>query len=358
MDNNKSFSTRVLAWFDQHGRKDLPWHKQRTPYRVWLSEIMLQQTQVQTVIPYFLSFTKAFPDIRQLADADEDQVLALWAGLGYYARARNLHRCARLVVGEHQGHFPETLQQLQSLPGIGRSTAGAILSQAFLKRGVILDGNVKRVLSRYAAVEGWSGVSKVQKQLWELAEKYTPIDRPADYSQAMMDLGAMVCTRSKPQCLLCPLQTGCEALRLGRVNEIPAGKPRKSLPERQVRFLVCHSEHGILLEKRPPTGIWGGLWSLPEAAQDILVEDLREQVEHRYNLELQSADVGENFHHTFTHFRLQIEPWYMKAKVPCRVQEGPLAWFNHNELKKLGMPAPVDRLLSELFVNGKPQINL
>lgn len=353
MSDAEAFSQRVLAWFDRHGRKELPWQEQRTPYRVWLSEIMLQQTQVQTVIPYFLRFTQAFPNIQALADAEEDRVMSLWSGLGYYARARNLHRCARMVVAEYQGNFPDNLEQLQSLPGIGRSTAGAILSQAFQKRGVILDGNVKRVLSRYAAIQGWAGQSKIQKQLWELAGRYTPISRPADYTQAMMDLGAMICTRRTPQCLQCPLQSDCEALRLDLVDEIPAKKPRKSLPERQVRLLVCRSEHGILLEKRPPSGIWGGLWSLPEAAQDISVDDLETQIGQRYGVDCIKATIGSMFHHTFTHFRLQIEPWYIEAKAAAMVQDGLTAWFNEDELKKLGMPAPVDRLLSDLIVNGK-----
>jgi len=254
----------LLAWFDTHGRHDLPWQHPRTPYRVWISEIMLQQTQVSTVVPYFERFLQRFPDVHSLAAAAQDDVLALWSGLGYYARARNLHRAAQHIVERHDGKFPTTLEAWLALPGIGRSTAGAILAQAFEQRQPILDGNVRRVLARYHAIDGWPGDRAVQDQLWKRAEAATPHRRIADYTQAIMDLGATVCTRT-PRCNQCPLSTGCGAHRLGRTADFPGRRPRKTLPVRLTAMLVLRDENGrILLVRRPPTGIWGGLWSLPE----------------------------------------------------------------------------------------------
>ncbi|MGH8446294.1 MAG: A/G-specific adenine glycosylase, partial [Solimonas sp.] len=254
----KPFAERLLAWFDVHGRHDLPWQHPRTPYRVWLSEIMLQQTQVATVIPYFARFLERFPDLRNLAAAPQDDVLALWAGLGYYARARNLHRCAQALVAEHGGEFPRNIEAVAELPGIGRSTAGAILAQAHGDRHAILDGNVRRVLARHAAIPGWPGQPTVQKQLWREAEARLPHERLADYTQALMDLGASVCTSRNPKCLLCPLAGDCQARIAGTVAQYPGAKPSRERPTREATLLLVEDAQGrLLLERRPPTGLWG-----------------------------------------------------------------------------------------------------
>ncbi len=252
------FQQNILTWFDQHGRKDLPWQKDISPYRVWLSEIMLQQTQVTTVIPYFNAFIEKFPDINTLANAPLDEVLHLWSGLGYYARARNLHKTAQLIA--ELGYFPDSLEALNKLPGIGLSTAGAILSIAFNKSHPILDGNVKRVLTRFKAVSGWSGDSGVNKQLWAISAQLTPKQRVADYTQAIMDLGATLCTRNKPKCDACPIKSFCIAKLTDTVALFPAPKPTKFIPTKKLTLLLLRNiDHSILLEKRPPTGIWGGL---------------------------------------------------------------------------------------------------
>lgn len=255
------FQQNVLAWFDQQGRKDLPWQQNITPYRVWLSEIMLQQTQVVTVIPYFQAFITKFPDVESLAQAPVDEVLQLWSGLGYYARARNLHKAARIIC--EQGRFPDTLDGLMALPGIGQSTAGAILSIAFNKSHPILDGNVKRVLARFKAIPGWTGNSQTNKQLWEISANLTPEIRVAEYTQAMMDLGATVCTRSKPACEKCPLTTACMAFLTQTAANFPTPKKAKALPVKQLVFLLLHNTQQVLLEKRPPTGIWGDYGAYP-----------------------------------------------------------------------------------------------
>ena len=268
------FSTQLLAWFARHGRKDLPWQSDPSPYRVWVSEIMLQQTQVATVIPYYQTFMTRFPDVRRLAAAPLDEVLHLWSGLGYYARARNLHRAASLICSEHQGDVPSDLAALEALPGIGRSTAGAILALSAGQRHPILDGNVKRVLSRVYRVEGWYGHGEVARQLWELAERHTPKTQVAAYTQAIMDLGATLCTRGKPACARCPLQDQCAAYRDDCVGAYPASRPRRTLPVRESRvLLLCNAAGEVLLQRRPPVGIWGGLWSFPEVPAD---EDARQ----------------------------------------------------------------------------------
>ncbi|HET8551115.1 MAG TPA: A/G-specific adenine glycosylase, partial [Gammaproteobacteria bacterium] len=258
------FAPRLLAWFASHGRHALPWQREPTPYRVWVSEIMLQQTQVATVIPYFKRFMARFPDLATLAAAPLDDVLALWSGLGYYARARNLHRAAQSAVAEYGGELPASLDELMAFPGIGRSTAGAILSLSRGQRHPILDGNVKRVLARFHAIAGWPGDKRVADRLWEFAESHTPVADCAAYTQAIMDFGATVCTRRNPACDICPMSANCEAYALGRQHDFPAPRARRGYPERNVRVLVIEAEGAVLLEKRPPTGIWGGLWSLPE----------------------------------------------------------------------------------------------
>ncbi|MDQ2694431.1 MAG: A/G-specific adenine glycosylase, partial [Pseudomonadota bacterium] len=263
--NGDDFSRRVLDWHDRHGRKNLPWQQAPTPYRVWVAEIMLQQTQVATVIPYYRRFLARFPDIAALADAPLDDVLHLWSGLGYYARARNLHRAAVILRDRHGGELPLDFAALRALPGIGRSTAGAILAQAAGRRHAILDGNVRRVLARYHAVAGWPGQAAVNDALWEYAEGHTPHDRLAAYTQAMMDLGALVCTRRRPACAACPLAGGCQAHAQGRETDYPETRPRRQLPVRATRMLLlCAATGEVLLERRPPSGVWGGLWSFPE----------------------------------------------------------------------------------------------
>ncbi len=342
------FADKLLAWFDHSGRHDLPWQHPRTPYRVWLSEIMLQQTQVQTVIPYFQRFVEALPTLGDLAAADGDTVLALWSGLGYYARARNLHQAAQLCVQKHGGDLPTDFEALADLPGIGRSTAGAILSQAHGLRFAILDGNVKRTLCRYHGVEGWPGTGPVEKQLWLLAEQHLPDARLSDYTQAIMDFGATLCTRSDPACVLCPLQENCVARREGRIAELPQAKPGKPLPERRTLMLVLRDDQGrVMLVRRPPTGIWSGLWSLPEAA---------DHDEARAFLAMHAANDFEantplaSFDHSFSHYRLQIAPLLWEgARAAARIGDnGDLRWQSLDTLELVGLPAPVRKLLGDL----------
>ena len=340
-----NFSARLLTWFDQYGRKDLPWHLQRTPYSVWVSEIMLQQTQVATVIPYYQRFMQSFPDVQALAAASLDQVLEHWAGLGYYSRARNLHRTAQLVCEHHNGAFPADLEQLQALPGIGRSTAGAILAQAFGQRAVILDGNVKRVLTRQAGIAEWPGTTAVQKQLWELADQLTPQERLADYTQAIMDLGATLCTR-KPDCQRCPVTHSCIAFQQNLTAQIPTRKPAKKIPTRDINMLVfrnCQDE--ILLERRPPTGIWGGLWSLPECAPDALHSHLADMPgKPRVRAVLESRE------HQFSHFRLRFTPVeiHYEDEQQTILESGRCIWYNTQSNPALGLPAPIKVLLNQL----------
>jgi len=263
--HSRLFAKRIIDWADQHGRHDLPWQKTPDRYRVWISEIMLQQTQVKTVIPYYERFMRSFPNVLILATSPEDFVLEHWSGLGYYARARNLHKAAEIIALEHKGELPDTLDALMALPGIGRSTAGAILSLADNQPTAILDGNVKRVLARYAGIDGYPGKSAVLKELWALTESLTPVKNTARYNQAMMDMGATLCTRSRPGCGQCPLSSACVAYREGKPENYPGKKPRKVLPVKHVAMMILRNKNGqVLLEQRPPSGIWGGLWSLPE----------------------------------------------------------------------------------------------
>ncbi len=337
-----AFQQNILAWFDQHGRKDLPWQQDLTPYRVWLSETMLQQTQVATVIPYFNAFIEKFPDIESLANAPVDEVLHLWSGLGYYARARNLHKAAQLIA--ERGRFPDTLDELLALPGIGLSTAGAILSIAFNKSQPILDGNVKRVLTRFKAISGWPGNSAVNKELWAISAHLTPIGRVADYTQAIMDLGATVCTRSKPDCGACPLNARCLARLAGNVSAFPTPKPAKILPiKRLTLLLLSDADKRILLEKRPPTGIWGGLWSLPEfdsitAAHDWCLTK---------NIHIADQQTLAARRHTFSHFHLDYTPLLVQADNPINfvMEANQALWYKVEQLNKLGLAAPIKLLL-------------
>lgn len=342
----KDFSVRLLAWYRQHGRHDLPWQQQRTPYRVWIAEIMLQQTQVATVIPYYDKFIQRFVDIASLAAAEQDEVLLYWAGLGYYSRARNLHDAARRIVAEHSGIFPQDYEAVLALPGIGPSTAGAILSQSLGQRHAILDGNVKRVLSRHRAIEGWYGISNVEKQLWRWAEAYTPMTSLADYTQAVMDLGATVCTRSSPDCEHCPLQDDCLALAQERVGELPTKKPKKPLPIRRKRFLIIRDAQGrYLMEKRPPSGIWGGLWSLPELTMDAPVA---QYVAQQWQLTVNKYKELPVFRHTFSHFHLDITPCDIQlagTELAVAEQAGH-RW--HDDITTLALAAPVMTILNSL----------
>lgn len=337
---------RLLAWFDQHGRHDLPWQHPRTPYRVWVSEVMLQQTQVGTVTPYFERFMARLPDIPALAAASQDHVLELWAGLGYYSRARNLHRAAQQIVAEHAGEFPQDIEQAMALPGIGPSTAGAILAQAFGQRHAILDGNVKRVLSRYHAVEGWPGQPSVAKQLWEYSEAHTPGKRLADYTQAIMDLGATLCTRSKPRCVDCPLSVDCAAFAQGRATELPTPRPRRERPQRHARMLVvCNSQGEILLQKRPPAGIWGGLWSLPELPEE---QEIADYCRRYLALKIDEPRAVEPIKHGFTHFELTIQPLLVNVlgSAPEVCESGQQIWYKPAEdREKPALPAPLSKLL-------------
>lgn len=345
----KSFSDRVLEWYDVHGRKNLPWQQDPNPYRVWVSEIMLQQTQVATVIPYFERFMARFPDIVALADAEQDEVLHLWAGLGYYARARNLHSAAQTLRDSCNGQFPQDFETVNALRGIGRSTAGAILSLACGQRHAILDGNVKRVLARHAAVEGWPGDSRVAARLWEISETRLPKQRVAAFNQAMMDLGATLCTRGRPRCDACPVAADCIAKRESLQTEIPGRKKRATLPERNIEMLLLEYRGKVLLEKRPSVGIWGGLWSLPETGDCTAWLAARSVDAHVVELE--------SFAHTFSHFRLHIRPMHVCLNdFPRNVTDAETGWYDAASPPALGIAAPVQRILetfSATKMNGE-----
>ncbi len=343
------FAQRLLAWFDQHGRHDLPWQREHSPYRVWLSEIMLQQTRVETVIPYFERFVEAFPDIPSLARAPLDEVLHLWTGLGYYARARNLHRAAQLVTERHGGELPADPAALQALPGIGRSTAGAILAMAWQRRAPILDGNVKRVLARHGAIAGWPGQTAVANRLWARAEQLTPTARVADYTQAIMDLGATLCTRARPPCSQCPVAADCQARSADQVSAYPGRKPSAVTPVRRSLWLILRNREGeVLLERRPPQGIWGGLWSFPECPPDTpptAVENLCADL----GCEIRTTRPGAAGRHVFTHFKLDYQTREIDVHPTLRIAEGGrLRWVDPAAPGALGLPAPVHKLLVSL----------
>lgn len=347
MTKHDIFADRLLAWHAQHGRHTLPWQRQPTPYKVWVSEIMLQQTQVSTVIPYFERFVERFPEVRCLAAAPEDAVLHLWTGLGYYARARNLHRAAQRIVTEFGGEFPRTLEQMVSLPGVGRSTAGAILAQAFELRHPILDGNVKRVLTRFHAIEGWPGERAVECRLWELAEKHTPQREVRNYTQAIMDLGATLCTRNNPNCGSCPISEECRARVMERQRDFPAAKTRKPLQVNSTAMIILRDQDGkILLSRRPPIGIWGGLWSFPECPTPA---DVGAWCRTRLRCEIQVNETWPTMRHTFSHFHLDITPVIGRMTKTLGIMDDKvIAWYNAAGILELGLPAPVKRLLTKL----------
>ncbi|GAA4361029.1 A/G-specific adenine glycosylase [Kangiella marina] len=337
------FQNKVIAYYRQHGRKHLPWQGTKDPYQIWLSEIMLQQTQVTTVIPYYESFLNKFPTINHLAKASSDEVMHLWSGLGYYSRARNLHKAAKMVAETYDGKFPQTQEAIETLPGVGRSTAGAIAAFAFDQPSAILDGNVKRVLARCYGIEGWAGKSSVLKTLWQRAEENTPNHHTAEYNQAMMDLGAVVCTRSKPKCEQCPLSEHCYALKHDTITQLPGKKPKKARPKRSVYWLIYLENQQVVLHKRPPSGIWGGLWCFPEIDQS----------------EQAPADAQKlsSFVHKFSHYDLEVQPLLVKKLPNTGIMEPnefdsfALNFLQKNTQQKtaeIGLPTPVSKVLDSL----------
>jgi len=351
MNSNFVFSDSLLAWAKVHGRKDLPWQNDVNPYRVWVSEIMLQQTQVSTVIPYYEKFMSRFPDLESLAVASQDDVLHYWSGLGYYARARNLHKMAKKVLADWNGNLPQTLDDLIAMPGIGRSTASAILSLSSGQSLAILDGNVKRVLSRFFAVSGWPGQSKVLGKLWEFSERVTPHRDTGLFNQAMMDLGSMICTRSSPKCQECPLSEECYANKESSQADYPGKKPKKNIPIKQViMLLLLNQKKGLLLRKRPPVGIWGGLWSFPEIAVQSSDADIKVAAEDVLSI---SVDILEKLpmrRHTFSHYHLDIIP------IVCQqtnhainfVKDDESLWYYAEQDNLVGLAAPVTKLVKEM----------
>jgi A/G-specific adenine glycosylase len=347
----QDFQQKVIDYYRHHGRKHLPWQGTTDAYRIWLSEIMLQQTQVTTVIPYYEKFLQRFPTVIDLANASSDEVMHLWSGLGYYSRARNLHKAAKMIAQEFDGQFPQTQEDIETLPGVGRSTAGAIAAFAFDQPSAILDGNVKRVLARCYGIEGWAGKSSVLKELWQCAEENTPTKHTAQYNQAMMDLGAVVCTRTKPKCSDCPLNDKCYALAHGKISQLPGKKPKKARPKRAVYWLICIENNQVMLHKRPPSGIWGGLWCFPEIEQN--------EQQPTYEQKLDS------FVHKFSHYDLEVQPLLVKKLDKTGIMEpNELERFaldflrqktrqntqrnTHQKTTEIGLPTPVSKVLDEL----------
>ena len=350
-------SDQLLAWYKQHGRQGLPWQINPTPYRVWISEIMLQQTQVTTVIPYYNRFIERFPDVETLAAAERDEVLSGWTGLGYYARARNLHKAAVVIKEQFLGRFPETFEQVISLPGIGRSTAGAILSLAYGQRHPILDGNVKRVLSRYHGISGWPGEKEIEAVLWAYAEQHTPDKYVKQYTQAIMDLGATVCRRRNPCCGACPIKRNCIARKTASQHDCPGAKPSKSLPVKETRFLIIENTAGeLLLEQRPPTGIWGGLWCFPDLS---MTEKIADSIYKNYGFSIEQQTEYKTIKHSFSHFQLMIRPIYVRVTdQQVRVCEpGKIAWIKPTAPENFGVPAPVVTLLDKFKNNMRKNLN-
>lgn len=355
--NPDAFAPAVVAWYQKHGRKDLPWQHDVNPYRVWVSEIMLQQTQVTTVLDYFARFMQALPDVQALAAAPLDEVLHLWTGLGYYTRARNLHKTAQYICTNYHGEFPRSAEILATLPGVGPSTAGAIASLSMGLRAPILDGNVKRVLARYSALKSYPGSSQASKQLWQLAERLTPQQDVAQYTQAMMDLGATLCTRKQPACSRCPVQKGCLAYQTEQQHLLPIARPRKVMPEKRISMpLLIDPSGSVLLYQRPATGLWGGLWSLPELDNIAQLDSLLQQ--HQLTLEQQQLLTG--LRHTFSHFHLEIEPWlvHVKRSTASVIAENNWLWYNPYNPLRLGLAAPIKELIERTLIQshaGDPQ---
>jgi A/G-specific adenine glycosylase len=340
------FAARIVAWQKRHGRHDLPWQGTRDPYAIWLAEIMLQQTQVATVIPYYLRFLARFPDAEVLAAAPLDEVLRLWSGLGYYSRARNLHRAAQALAQEHGGRLPRRLDEVAALPGVGRSTAAAICVFAYGKRHAILDGNVKRVLARYRGIKGYGGDRKVADRLWREAQRLLPRRNVEAYTQGLMDLGAKVCVRGTPRCALCPVHRACVAHQKGWTGKLPAPRPRKRLPHKRTTMLVLARAGEVLLEKRPPSGIWGGLWCLPESRSGV---DIEAHCLKRFGVHVIEVEELPRIAHGFTHFKLDIRP--LRLRISALVPEAPepgVIWLPLEEARRAAIPAPVRRILTAL----------
>jgi A/G-specific adenine glycosylase len=345
----QDFSSRLIRWHKQHGRHDLPWQNTRDPYRVWLSEIMLQQTQVATVIPYYRRFLQRFPQLADLAAAPVQDVMTLWSGLGYYARARNLHAAARTIRDKHAGAFPHEAHVIEQLPGIGRSTANSIATFCFGARAPILDGNVKRVLCRAFGIEGFPGNGPVEKRLWAIARELMPARHAAIYNQAQMDLGATVCTRGKPRCEACPLDDICVARTTGRIAELPSPRPRRILPQRHATLLVLLDGNRVLLETRPPSGIWGGLLSLPELPEHA---DAQTWVEEHFACRVKSLTTAPTLVHAFSHFRLHIAPMLLRVRSAHAAMEPGRQWLTIEDARGSALPAPVRRILDAVLSPG------
>jgi A/G-specific adenine glycosylase len=349
-DIYQQFNQKLLQWFDVNGRKDLPWQHPRCAYRVWISEIMLQQTQVKTVIPYFIKFITRFPNVNALSQASEDEVLSYWSGLGYYSRARNLYQTAHIICQQYGGEFPSEILQLTQLPGIGYSTAAAIASIAFEQPTAILDGNVRRVLSRYFLITGLPSQSSVKKKFWQIAQLCMPQQRCADYTQAIMDMGATCCTLKNPSCSICPLQFNCMAYQKQLLKDYPEKKPKKVRPTQYEQFLLLHTDDQyIYLERRPNHGIWGGLWCLPNINHDI---NPQHHVQNRYGMQTEAPQSVLNFKHSFTHFHLHIQSWSMFAHKKSDIRaEDDGRWFQAHEILQIGIAKPVRMIIDAFLTN-------
>ena len=346
-------ASRLIHWHHNHGRHHLPWKQNRDPYAVWLSEIMLQQTQVNTVIPYYTRFMQAFPAITSLAQAPLDDVLALWSGLGYYSRARNLHLAAQKIEQNHHGQFPAARTVIQQLPGIGRSTAAAIAVFAFGQQEAILDGNVKRIFARFFGISGYPGEMRVQNLLWKKAEESLPVDHSSSaietYTQALMDLGATVCTRRTPRCKSCPLQSQCVAFQEQLTDQLPTAKPRKALPQKETVFLLLLQQQKLLLQKRATSGIWGALWCPPEIATGV---DAADYCQHHLGIQVKQQPIElPALDHQFTHFKLRIHPRLLHVVSDSRITEPESIWINPADALEQGIPAPVRKLLKQNFLS-------
>ncbi|VAX01696.1 A/G-specific adenine glycosylase [hydrothermal vent metagenome] len=345
-----TLSSKIINWYKKHGRFDLPWQQDRSLYRVWVSEIMLQQTQVNTVIPYFEKFITVFSSIEQLAQATQDEVLHHWTGLGYYARGRNLHKAAQIIMQQHNGQFPTEFEPVLALPGIGRSTAAAILAQALNQSHAILDGNVKRVLARYHVVAGWYGNKANSETLWQLSEQHTPKNNCADYTQAIMDLGATLCTRSKPACDICPLNKHCKAFAQGNPSDYPGKKPKKNYPIKSTTMMILEQDGKILLYQRPPAGIWGSLWSFPECPSDA---EPTQWCQENLGLSINTPKTLSPIQHKFSHYQLDINPQLAQIapqnSSSVIMENQPYVWYNTRQPDAIGLPAPVKSLIETLF---------
>ena len=340
------FANAIIAWQKQHGRHDLPWQNTVNPYAIWVSEIMLQQTQVAAVIGYYGNFMRRFPTIATLANATQEEVLQSWSGLGYYSRARNLHAAAQKIADDFGGVFPTEFDDILSLPGIGRSTAAAISTFALNSSQPILDGNVKRVFTRHFNIAGWPSAPKVAQQLWQIAERENPATNTIAYTQGMMDLGATLCTRTKPKCPACPVNASCAALEKNLTSQLPTPKPRKTLPEKSTTMLVIINQNEVLLEKRPQTGIWGGLWSLPEIDMHEIASEVAQS---RLGLAVEAEEPLTIVNHAFTHFKLAITPQpLLVIKQPSRAQAPNMIWLPIDDAISAAIPTPVRKILQLL----------